>query len=207
MNAAAKSPAKVPFLKKITPKTMCDDVLGIELADRKWVETSLTSPLALYDLLGVISKPKVGHTDKGDWTAFIGRFHACDPETGEIRAESGKAHIPVLEDLIYSTLIQAQEVDSKAQIHIAIRIGIKPAAKGKPSQTGYEYWAERLTKTDTADDPIARLRTEVYQARLAGPAAGNGPAAGTSSEPAPGATEPAPAVQNGKGGKGHHASK
>lgn len=198
MNAAAKSLAKVPFLKKITPKTMCDDVLGIELADRKWVETSLTSPLALYDLLGVISKSKTGHTDKGDWTAFVGRFHACDPNTGEVTAESGKAHIPVLEDLVYSTLVQAQEADPKAQIHIAIRIGIKPAAKGKPSQTGYEYWAERLSKTETADDPIARLRAEVYQPRLAAPA-------GASSD-AP-AGESAPPAQNGKGAKGHHTAK
>lgn len=205
MNAAAKSVAKVPFLKKITPKTMCDDVLGIELADRKWVETSLTSPLALYDLLGVVSKSKTGHTDKGDWTAFVGRFHACNPSTGEVVAESGKAHIPVLEDLIYSTLVQAQEADPKAQIHVAIRIGIKPAAKGKPSQTGYEYWAERLTKTEAADDPIARLRAEVYQPRLAAPGAsveGSAPAA--ASEPAGNGTKGAHPAQ---GGKGHHAGK
>lgn len=205
MNAAANAvPKKIPFLKKITPKTICDNVLGIDLADRKWVETSLTSPLALYDLFGIITKTKTGHTDKGDWTAFVGQFKACDPTTGEIIAESGKAHINVLEDLVYSTLVQVQETDPKAQIHIAIRLGIKPALKGKPSQTGYEYWAERLTQTQAADDPIARLRGEVYQARLAAPAAG------ASSEPAPassGASEPAPVVQNGKGGKGHHAAK
>lgn len=204
MNAAANAmPKKIPFLKKITPKTMCDDVLGIDLADRKWVETSLTSQLALYDLFGTITKTKVGHTDKGDWTAFIGRFNACDPTTGEVIAESGKAHINVLEDLVYSTLVQAQEADPKAQVHIAIRIGIKPAPKGKPSQTGYEYWAERLTQTQAADDPIARLRGEVYQARLAGPAGGTSSEGATSGAP----TADSAPVQNGKGGKGHHAAK
>ena len=195
MNAVA-SPQKVPFLKKITPKTMCDDVLGIDLADRKWVESSLTDARPLYDLFGIISKTKTGHTDKGDWTAFVGQFKACDPSTGEVIAESGKAHINVLEDLVYSHLVQAQEVDPKAQVHIAIRIGIKPAPKGKPSQTGYEYWAERLSKTESVDDPIARLRAEVYQPRL-GPADGT-PKSVSATDPAPAASSESAAATGGR---------
>lgn len=181
MNAAVEGDviARPKFLKKITPKTITDEI-GVKMADREWVATQLKAPLALYDLFGVISNTKTGHTDKGDWVAFVGRFKAVAPNGQEF--DSGKAHIPVLEDVIYSTLAEAQEGGQKATIRVAVRIGIKPAPKDKPSATGYEYWAERLVDLKGDDDPIAMLRAEAGQRALAAPKPDPAPAAAPAPE-------------------------
>jgi hypothetical protein len=192
MNASASAAAagnRPKFLKKITPKTITDET-GVKITDREWVALNLKAPLPLYDLFGVINRTKTGHTDKGDWLAFVGRFQAVSPD-GEV-FDSGKAHIPVLEDVIYSALTEAQESNPKAAVHIAVRIGIKPAPKDKPSATGYEYWAERLVDAQSEDDPIARLRAEAARPMLAGSAA-----ASTTSEA--GKTS-----EGGNGKKAHH---
>ena len=157
--------ARPKFLKKITPKTVTDEV-GPDIKDREWIAVHLKGPLPLYDLYGLINRTKSGHTDKGDWLAFLGQFKAVAPSGQEF--ESGKAHIPVLEDVIYSALAQAQAENEKAAVEVAIRVGIKPAPKDKPSATGYEYFVERLIETRAENDPITRLMLE---AKGAGPAA------------------------------------
>lgn len=158
MNATASAPrARARFLKKITPKTITDEV-GPQIGDREWVALNLKTAYPLYDLYGVISRTKSGHTDKGDWLAFLGQFKAVTPDGQQF--DSGKAHIPVLEDVIYSALSQAQDANEKASVEVALRIGIKPAPKEKPSATGYEYYAERLVDARPENDPISRLMHE-----------------------------------------------
>lgn len=170
MNAAASgtqapssSAVKSTFLKKITPSTItkaCDiDLLGLPRP---------VPAQALYDLFGIVNGSKRGQTALGSWLAFTGRFKAVVP-TGEVFI-SGKTHIPVLEDMIYSVLIEAQQLDEKASVEIALRIGIKPAQKGKPSATGYEYDVQRLVERESESDPIARLQAEASRAMAALPA-------------------------------------
>jgi hypothetical protein len=205
MNTAADSAApstrraRPKFLKKITPKTVTDEV-GINLGDREWVILNVKAPVVLYDLYGTINRIKTGHTDKGDWTAFVGRFQAVTPDGREF--DSGKTHIPVLEDLLYSALTSAQETDPKAAIEIALRVSVKPAPKEKPSATGYEYDVQRLIEARNESDPIARLRAEANSNLLPGPAdstsssspapanggvSAGAPAGGTPSDPPPAA--------------------
>jgi len=223
MNAVADSApstarrARPKFLKKITPKTVTDEV-GINLGDREWVILNVKAPLVLYDLYGTINRIKTGHTDKGDWTAFVGRFQAVTPDGREF--DSGKTHIPVLEDILYSALTAAQETDPKAAIEIAIRVSVKPAPKEKPSATGYEYDVQRLIDARNEADPIARLRAEANANLLTGPSlaggtsasdtstASNGASAAASTMSSTGSPAPseAPAASQ-SAQKGHHKGK
>lgn len=158
MNAPTGAAPRGKFLKKITPKTITDEI-GVNLGDRKWVETELKGPMPLYDLFGIVVRTKTGHTDKGDWLAFVGQFKAITADGHEF--DSGRAHIPVLEDMIYSALTSAKEDGGEgAKVEVALRIGIRPAPKGKPSATGYEYDVQRLVETRSEDDPIRRLMKE-----------------------------------------------
>lgn len=173
MNAPASA---IPFLKKITPKTVTEAV-GIDLL-------SLPRPVqgrVLYDLFGTISGYKQKADDKsekGMWTQFLGRFQAVTPD-GEV-FDSGKTHIPVLEDIILATFMSAKESNPRTSMEVALRISIKPAPVGKPSMTGYEYDVQRLiAQSPSESDPIARLRAEAakQQAALPGPSAYAAPAA------------------------------
>src|SRR5579863_3741723 len=123
MNAVAKT-AAIPFLKKITAKTVTE-ARGINLL-------ALNRPVpaqVLYDLFGTINgykqKADDKNTEKGMWTQFKGRFRAVAPPDADgviLMWESGATHIPVLEDMILSTLQAAQEVDKRANVEIALRI-------------------------------------------------------------------------------------
>lgn len=180
---------RAPFLRKITTKTVTDAAYG----DGFLAKIGASRPVAartLFDLFGQISRTKLGHTDKGDYIQFKGRFQAVTPD-GEV-FDSGAAHIPVLEDMLFTALTDAQASNPKAQLEIAIRIGIKPAPEGKPSATGYEFVVTKLLQDSDASDPIARLRSEVAAAAL--------PAPGQTSADVPPAGEATPAT----GGK-HHA--
>jgi hypothetical protein len=221
MNAAADSApgtarrARPKFLKKITPKTVTDEV-GINLGDREWVILNVKAPMVLYDLYGTINRIKTGHTDKGDWTAFVGRFQAVTPDGREF--DSGKTHIPILEDILYSALTAAQETDPKAAIEIAIRVSVKPAPKEKPSATGYEYDVQRLIDARNEADPIARLRAEASANLLTGPTASalasdtstaaNGASAAASTTGSTGLPAPSEAPATSQSAqKGHHKGK
>lgn len=136
------------MLRKITPSTVTTEV-GINLMQLQ----RPVQPQALYDLFGVVARTKQGQTDKGPWLAFLGEFEAVTPD-GEI-FQSGKTHIPVLEDLLYASLMQAQEKDPKATLQIAIRVGIKTAPANKPSATGYEFEVQNLIPAATNNTIMA----------------------------------------------------
>jgi hypothetical protein len=197
MNTVAKT-AAIPFLKKITPKTVTEAIGKIVL-------TEMNRPVkaqVLYDLFGIVNGVKQKADDKsekGVWTQFKGQFRAVytDPETGEVfQFESGATHIPMLEDVIHSTLLSAKEQDQRAQLEIAVRVAITPAKPGKPSMTGYEYDVQRLLpQRDDVKDPIAQLIAESAKAnppRLAAPASPQPPPP-TPESPAPEAPETPPA--------------
>lgn len=154
------------LLRKITPSTVTSE-LGVNLL-------ALQRPVpaqVLYDLFGVVARTKQGQTDKGPWLAFLGEFEAVTPD-GEIFL-SGKTHIPVLEDMLYSTLMQAQAKDPKATVQIALRIGLKPAPTTKPSATGYEFDVQSLVPaaTNSAITALKQLASQ-HAAALPAPAAG-----------------------------------
>jgi hypothetical protein len=197
MNAVVKT-AAIPFLKKITPKTVYaaanpgKDIL--ELGNSRPVPAQV-----LYDVFGQINGYKQKADDKnekGIWTQFKGRFRAVvmDTSTGEARQwESGAMHVPVLEDMILAAFQTAKDQDPRAHIEIALRVGIVPANPLKPSATGYEYDVQRLIpQEDTAQDPIVALMQAAAKAnppKLAAPvvedkAADPQPASGTASVPA-----------------------
>lgn len=150
------------FLRKISPKTVMEK-LGVNLL-------ALPRPVqarVLYDLFGVTNRVKQGTTDKGEWVAFLGEFEAVTPE-GEI-FQSGRAHIPVLEDMLFAALAKAQEADPKASIQVALRVSIVPAPVTKPSATGYEYEVQSIVPPQQSN-AIAALKQMAAQHRLAAPA-------------------------------------
>lgn len=163
--APAAAPAKTAkFLRKLSPKTICDEV-GLDLG--KLGDTRPVAARVLYDLFGVTNRVKQGTTDKGAWVAFQGEFEAVTPD-GEIFS-SGRAHIPVVEDMLFGALSAAQAEDAKARVEIAVRVSIKPAPSGKPSATGYEYDVQNLIPTKPSN-AIANMRAIAAQSAPALPA-------------------------------------
>jgi hypothetical protein len=171
MNAVVKT-AAIPFLKKITPKTVTEAQKINLLALNRPVPAQV-----LYDLFGTINgyKQKADDkTDKGMWTQFKGRFRAVAP-SGEMW-ESGATHIPVLEDMILATLQAAKELDPRSNVEVALRIAIVPASPTKPSMTGYEYDVQRLLPAvETATDPIVLLMQAAAKANPPQLAGSSGP--------------------------------
>lgn len=233
--ARIATPVKnVPFfLKKITPKFVCDAMNQSEPADKQIHLLQMQRPVEprhLYDLYGVIRvatiKPdKTG--EKADSVRFSGKLKAytsADENGEQYIFESGQTFIPVLDSYLYSALKSAQEVEPGAYLEVALSIGMKTADPGKPSMTGYEWEVQKLiSQAPTADDPIERLRLEAknQQLALAAPQKTDAPTAGATSESAgissdtksngSSATEnSSAAVSEGapapKHGKGRHAS-
>jgi len=181
MNAAANAVTAI-FLKKITPKTVCEKV-GLDLLSlQRPVE-----PRTLYDLFGEVNGVSTGSTALGEWIKFRGRFKAVTPDGREF--DSGSTHIPgALGDMLHASLNEAKEKDERARIRIALRVGIVPAPTGKPSATGYTYDVQRIIQNAASeDDPIAQLRAEAAK-QLALPApeasAGTAPVMAESAEAA-----------------------
>lgn len=153
------------LLRKISPKTVCPEVL-----------TRLDIPGApaekmLYDVYGVTNKVRTGKGDKGEWIQFKGQFEAVT-ESGEIFA-SGAVFLPQpFEDMLYGQLAQAQEADEKATVQFACRVSIVQPTPGKPSATGYEFRCMPLVESTDAS-PVAALRAHVQEQRklLAAPKA------------------------------------
>jgi len=165
MNAQAGS--VVPYLRKITPKTVCEK-LGIDLLNlQRPVE-----PRVLYDLFGTVTRSALKTDKTGEKQPsiqFSGRFQAVSPD-GEV-FDSGVAYIPIMDNVLDAALKEAQSRDPKAQIGIALRVAIVTAPSGKPSATGYEFDVQRLIPTEqSADDPIMRLRAEAAKHAPALPA-------------------------------------
>lgn len=199
MNSVAKT-AAIPFLKKITPKTVMG-AIGFNLL----TQNRPVPPKHLYDLFGVINGFKQKEDDKsekGVWTQFKGQFRAVLPPDADgviLQFESGATHIPMLEDMILSTFQSGKAADERCQINIALRVGIVTAPENKPSMTGYEFDVQRLIPAEDApEDPIVRLMQAAAKANplklLAPPQA-----------PTPAATEaPQGAAQSEVGTPAHH---
>jgi len=177
MSRAALRPVKnVPFfLKKITPKFVTEAIGEINLLEMpRPVEAQ-----ELYQIFGHVRHATVVADKSGtkkDSVRFSGKFKAFTPPDAngeQYIFESGQTFIPVLDEYLYSTLKSAQEVEPGAYLEIAFSVGLKPAAAGKPSMTGYEWEVQKLiAQAPNPDDPIERLRAEAQNQalRLAGPA-------------------------------------
>lgn len=175
MNAQPTARATpTPFLRKITPKTVCD-ARGIDLLSLP----RPVKPQVLYDLYGEIRshniKPDKSNLGRGDSINFVGRFKAEAPPDADGVVEcwlSGSTYIPVLDEIILQELqaIHAQaekdEITAPALL-IALRVAIKTAPTGKASATGYEYDVQRLMEAPPhQNDPIEIMRSTVQQLRL-----------------------------------------
>lgn len=160
------------FLKKITPKTVCD-AIGFDLLNLQ----RPVAPRHLYDLYGIIRDATVIPDKSGqgrkDSIRLRGRFQAVTQEG--IEFDSPVTYIPGgMDDVLFEVLREAHTNNPEAVIHTALSIGIKTATPGKPSATGYEFDVQRITAQETPqpDDPIRRLREQaeiVRQARLEAP--------------------------------------
>lgn len=154
--------AAVPILRKITPKTICEAV-GIDLMNlQRPVEGRV-----LYELYGHLHGSRIVPDKTGtkpDSIRFAGKFRAVTPD-GEVFL-SGVTFIPVLDDMIASSLAAAQQHDPKAFLELALQVAIVPARPGKPSMTGYEFDVQRLIpEEENADDPILKLQNRAKEAR------------------------------------------
>lgn len=197
MNAVSTSvaPRRPKFLRKISAKTITTE-LGINL-----LELGNHRPIPaqeLYKLFGITGKVKVSTTDKGESIAFLGRFRAISPDGTRV-FESGQAYVPVLEEVLHSALMEAQDPERggnpKAQITFAVSIGIQPAPADKPSMTGYVYEVQKLVDAQSETDPLLMLETEA----MGGTVSGEGAVAGDRLAPGQPAALAGPA-QNGASG-------
>lgn len=146
------------LLRKISPASIMNETGGsIPRLDQKDGPTEF----ALYNVYGIASKLRTGITDKGPWTSFKGQFEAVTPD-GETFV-SGQVFLPQpFEDMLMSSLQQAQQQDDKASVQFAVRVFCVPPQKGKPSATGYEYRCESLIES-VETSPLADLRTKVQE--------------------------------------------
>lgn len=175
-------PAK--FLKKITPKTISENCATPYNLLEMPRPNGYVEDKHLYDLFGVVNAQRQGSSDKGTWVQFKGRFQAVTPE-GEV-FDGGSAHIPVLDDVISATLDEAKVKANggAVSLEVACRISIKRAPAGKPSATGYIFDVQPIIEKEvTADDPIARMRSQAAQLALPKPEAKSDPVPAVESTP------------------------
>lgn len=146
------------LLRKISPASVLNETGGqIPRLDQPNGPTEYF----LYNVYGIASKLRTGMTDKGPWTSFKGQFEAITND-GEIFV-SGQVFLPQpFEDMLMSSLQQAQQADEKASVQFAVRVFCVPPLKGKPSATGYEYRCESLIES-VETSPLADLRTKVQE--------------------------------------------
>jgi hypothetical protein len=204
MNASVSTviPARPKLLRKITPKTITEE-MGINLL----ALNRPVQPQELYKLYCRITGTKMTTTTLGESMGFLGDFRAVTPDGR--RFISGKTYIPVVDSMLFSALQDARDPDSggdpKAVLQTAVSIAIKPAPTNKPSMTGYEFDVQILTQP-SEDDPLSRLeRDTAEQLKLPGPSAGTstegaGASNGaTASATAPAADAPATPAKGHKG--------
>lgn len=178
MNSAPST--LVPFIRKITPKAVTE-LQGINLLQLP----RPVVPRNLYDLFGLVHAVTIKADRSGtkaDSVQFKGEFQAVNSETGEVICDSGVFFIPVMDSVLYAAVKNAQDVDDKARVAVALRVAIRTAPADKPSMTGYEFDVQRLIpQTHAEDSPIERLKKLARQSQMALA----GPAAGTLGNPAP----------------------
>lgn len=163
MNSVSAPASPVPYVRKITPKTV-SPYLGIDLLTLP----RPVQPRVLYDLYGMVFsaviKPDRSGQGRADSIQFKGQFEAINPATGEVICESGVAYIPVMDAILFSALESAKKRDDKAEIALAIRIGLTTAPIGKVSATGYEFDVQKLLSSEHKEDSaLERLKALVRQ--------------------------------------------
>lgn len=146
------------LLRKISPASVMNET-GIMIP--RLDQPNGPTEFALYNVYGIASKLRTGVTDKGPWTSFKGQFEAVTPD-GEVFV-SGQVFLPQpFEDMLMSSLQQAQQTDDKASVQFAVKVFCVPPPKGKPSATGYEYRCESLIDS-VESSPLADLRHKVAE--------------------------------------------
>lgn len=187
MNAVVKPNQ---FLRKLTPKTVCD-AIGLDLLKLREIDGGVVKPRTLFELYGIVNRYKQGQTDKGAWVKFLGRFKALTSldekgnplPDGEVKMfESGAAHIPVMEDILFGAIEEARAGNpgKPITVEIALRVSLKTAPSGKPSATGYEFDVQPLVqRTPTSEDPLEKLMAEARSLQPGALTHDSAPAAGT----------------------------
>lgn len=154
--------AMTTLLRRIAPKTVCEDLLtrlDIEGAPEE---------KKLYTVYGMATGTRQGKTDRGEWVSFKGQFEAIRADNQK-RFVSGQVFLqPPFDDMLYAKLLDAQSQDSKAGVQFAIQVSIVRPTKGKPSATGYEFRVVPVIESEESS-PLALLRTQVLE-RIALPA-------------------------------------
>lgn len=146
------------LLRKISPASVMNET-GITIP--RLDQPNGPTEFVLYNVYGIASKLRTGVTDKGPWTSFKGQFEAVTPD-GEMFV-SGQVFLPQpFEDMLMSSLQQAQQADDKASVQFAVKVFCVPPLKGKPSATGYEYRCESLIES-VESSPLADLRHKVAE--------------------------------------------
>lgn len=183
MNAAAKPSSQI--VSKITradmglqlPRLDMDQQPGLspeELAKAREKVSELVAKYAyVYDIGGRVAKTRLvkGKADK-EGVQMIGEFQArLAPHLGSTIFYSGRAHVPsMLEEMLYSQLVDSQKEDPEATIDFLFRVGIKPPKPGKASAVGYEWTVEPLVEMERASNPVQALFDRANQPRqLAAP--------------------------------------
>lgn len=153
------------IMRKLSAPTVVD-------MDKLSEKTPIKVRTPLFEVYGIIASRKHKVSDYGESFAFNGQFEAvvvteefalAGDTVGSVK-RAGKAFFPKhLEELICAQFPD----EGRADIQLAVRIGVDPAPKGKPSQTGYVWYVESLIPP-SASSAVAMLRTSV-QAQLPAP--------------------------------------
>lgn len=156
--------AKSQLQKKLTPKT-----LGY--SKTKLQELMFTSGMKegdekpLYKIVGVISSYRIGSSDFGAWTKFIGEFQAIDELTGEVHVGSAALFPQFLSDMIMGKL---GAMEGTQAIEFAAQIGFQ---RQEDSATGYVFTARPLVEFTQSNRMQALLKAAGIAAALPAPAA------------------------------------
>lgn len=146
----------IEMLKKLSPKTICEDLLG-----------PIEEKVDLYTVYGTANDITSGESTYGPWDALVGSFEACRIDNGQIFAGI-KAFIP--EPLGSMLVNKVKELEAGEKVEFAVMISIKPA----DTKTGYEYICTPIVQTEATSE-MAKLRQTVQTNLAALPA----PNAGT----------------------------
>lgn len=161
---------KLTLVKKMSSKT----VFGSRLDIAQLVLTDRTKPHPLFDIIGIARGIKEGETAMGDWTAFIGEFHAksYNPLHAGKTFYSGRLF---LGGPAGDLLLGQMRLHGDNDVEFAFTV---QAQADEQSATGYTYTAVPLMKPGV-NNPIERMKSRltggqfaIAPAQLVGPPAG-----------------------------------
>lgn len=131
------------LVKKITPKTVCGDVLTF-IKERNPNPKKGHSVL-LFDLLGIASGVRTGQSNYGEWLMFTGQFEAVNLDTGEVFNAPQCALPEPVQSMLKHAMTQHDSAD------FALRVGAKIVDAELSAHTHYEYTVSVIKKIDEAD--------------------------------------------------------